>query len=330
MSQDADQTPTLAVSELLTYVFQHLPCSPADNIKSVIMQFFNVEEIVNAKKMLWKHYSVQLNKFTKRTDKGTKSAIAKDTDDILKAAQTIEANFSDHEDLPVTFVARDLNRIPMVKPEEIETFSILERLNRLETEMAEVHKQIRPSYAKIAQTNPTRTIGNTGYDSNVRVPVSDQQIDPPKLMVNLPPLHSKPDITDEPDEQPWQDIRKRPNRNRPKRGKPPAIYGTRQGTSLRAGPRRHSLFVFRVHADIDETSITNFLTNENVTVANVERLSREDSWTNSFRITVESDDISGLLSPEFWPDGIGCRRYYSRKIPESQPPWQASAQQQMA
>ena len=93
-----------------------------------------------------------------------------------------------------------------------------------------------------------------------------------------------------------------------------AIYGTRKDGALRAGPRRHELFVFRVHNDFNDSDVKQFFTDENVTVHELECLSREGSWNKSYRVAVETTDLTPLLQPEFWPDGIGCRRYFKKRV----------------
>ncbi len=97
------------------------------------------------------------------------------------------------------------------------------------------------------------------------------------------------------------------------RPRPKAVYGIRQSTLLRAGPRRHEIFIFNVDQDVKEDSIREFLTGEGVKVHDLECKSREGAWTKSYRVTVELNDINTLYQPDFWPDGIGCKRYWPRR-----------------
>lgn len=98
------------------------------------------------------------------------------------------------------------------------------------------------------------------------------------------------------------------------RPRPKAIYGTKTGTTLRSGPRRQEIFVFRVHREITDDELKTFIANENMAVKELECVSRDDSWTKSYRIVIECNDLGALLNPEFWPDGIGCRRYWRKRI----------------
>ena len=86
-----------------------------------------------------------------------------------------------------------------------------------------------------------------------------------------------------------------------------------QSTLIRAGSRRYEVFVFRVHNDIEDDQIKQFLTNEDAKVRELEPVSQMDAWTKSYRVAVETNDLDVMCHPEFWPDGIGCRRYWSKK-----------------
>ena len=59
------------------------------------------------------------------------------------------------------------------------------------------------------------------------------------------------------------------------------------------------------------------LLQDHMTVKELECVSRDDSWTKSYRIIVECNDLAALLNPEFWPDGIGCRIYWREKIQQT-------------
>jgi hypothetical protein len=43
----------------------------------------------------------------------------------------------------------------------------------------------------------------------------------------------------------------------------------------------------------------------------------DGSWTKSYRVTVECNNINDILNPEFWPDGIGCRRFWRKKVTDN-------------
>ena len=46
-------------------------------------------------------------------------------------------------------------------------------------------------------------------------------------------------------------------------------------------------------------------------------MSKEEAWTQSFRVLVTAPNPRCKLDNDFWPDAIGCRQYY-RKIPNTE------------
>ena len=99
------------------------------------------------------------------------------------------------------------------------------------------------------------------------------------------------------------------------RPKPKAVYGTRQSTILRSAPRRHELFVFRVDKEIADDSLKDYLTEEGKVnkIHELKCVSLDNSWTKSYRVLIECKDVNDILSPDFWPDGIGCRRFWRKR-----------------
>ena len=61
---------------------------------------------------------------------------------------------------------------------------------------------------------------------------------------------------------------------------------------------------------ITDEEIREFLVEEKVKIIELKCVSNEDAWTKSFHITVECNNLDSVLQPDFWPDGIGCRRYW--------------------
>ena len=71
------------------------------------------------------------------------------------------------------------------------------------------------------------------------------------------------------------------------------------------------------NCDISVTNetLTQYIKDEiDVKILNITNLdTRHDSYT-SFKVTIDINDRSKLLSPEVWPFGIICRKYYNPKI----------------
>ena len=94
---------------------------------------------------------------------------------------------------------------------------------------------------------------------------------------------------------------------------PPVVYGTNSNATLKAGPRRHEICIFRVDSEIYEDQIKDFVKGNNRSVVNIEYKSLTDSWTKCYRLIMQCPDIEPLLDPSFWGNGIGVRRYFNKR-----------------
>ena len=101
-----------------------------------------------------------------------------------------------------------------------------------------------------------------------------------------------------------------------KRTKTMVFYGTKISNTIKSAPRRLDLFVFNVDSSIDEERLREFISSEHVNVLEIERMSKEEPWTESFRVLVTAPNPRCTLDNDFWPRGIGCRHYY-RKRPDT-------------
>ena len=78
------------------------------------------------------------------------------------------------------------------------------------------------------------------------------------------------------------------------------VYGTNSNATLKAGPRRHEIFILRVDSETSEDQINDFVKGDNRSVVNIECKSLTDSCL----------DIEPLLDHSFWGNSIGVRRYF--------------------
>ena len=110
-------------------------------------------------------------------------------------------------------------------------------------------------------------------------------------------------------DKPWKDIHGHKRRSN-------AIYGKRTGTSLTAGPRQHELFIFRVAVQYTENDVSDYIKNTDSTirVISTERLTKgDDRAAHSYKTIVQCDNVAAILSPDFWPEKIGCRIFIGKK-----------------
>ncbi len=77
--------------------------------------------------------------------------------------------------------------------------------------------------------------------------------------------------------------------------------------------RETNVFVFRVDKDTESNQVTDHMAKHGVNALNSEETSKEWSYHKSFRIGIKRSDFKRVMSPGFWPEGVGCRFFYPPK-----------------
>ena len=84
--------------------------------------------MTEAKRTLWKHFKDNIQfSFQERKSTEKRSAVEANLDDVLRALGDLDA-----ASIPVTFVAKELNRIPRSDTEEQNVSFLLEHVNNIE------------------------------------------------------------------------------------------------------------------------------------------------------------------------------------------------------
>jgi hypothetical protein len=92
-----------------------------------------------------------------------------------------------------------------------------------------------------------------------------------------------------------------------------AIIGKKTDCLIKSGLKHTDMFIFRVHYDVDDDQLKQYLIDENVSVIKFSKVSHDDSLMKSYRVTIKYDDLGKVMNANFWPDGIGCRRFYGKR-----------------
>ena len=106
----------------------------------------------------------------------------------------------------------------------------------------------------------------------------------------------------------WQTVRQKKVRD--------AKYGRRKDGEhpFKAIPRRHDFVVFNVPQDCGVDTIKSYISDNGVHVLDIRRISKEE-WNNrSFCVTVLHVKEPIVSDPEFWPEDIGYRRFFKKRI----------------
>lgn len=318
----------LVCDELLCFIFNSAENSPSDDIRSTVLSFYCDDAVSDAKRLLWEHYEFLLPAWEGRRSTNKKSLREKEIDDILKAIKLIDSKIPTNA-LPVTFVAVRLSNIPLMnkpcdKPADASTPDLNARMMKLEQQMdilvtnsaplpgVNRTKIVPPSRPKLYATAASVNIPNVPCEQSQPVTTSKGTAATryEKLVVKLPPVSTRPTESKLSDDNTAGFAFQRKKARR----RPQAVYGTRSPTAtLKSGPVRQELFLFRVHHDITTEDITSFLNDQSIKLTDIEKLSKSGSWTDYYRVVIEARDLGTIMTPDFWPDGIGCRRFWRKR-----------------
>ena len=122
-----DNETMIILSEVLCYIHTYLSKSTVSNIKRVVSNFYTADIILEAKRTLWNKITF-IGTYQDRKSTNRRSATEANLDDIISALVKIDESGSDQ----IIFAAQDISNIPQHFPEDLNTFSILERLSCLE------------------------------------------------------------------------------------------------------------------------------------------------------------------------------------------------------
>ncbi len=92
------------------------------------------------------------------------------------------------------------------------------------------------------------------------------------------------------------------------------VMGNKTDDRLQSGSGRVTIIVQYVRKQYENDDIKKYLNDENVNVDNIETVSHPESLTKSFKVDIKYHDKSKVVSEDFWPQGIGCRLWRSKRF----------------
>ena len=132
------------INELLAYLSFYLHSSNVENIKRISLIFYDQDEIINSKKILWTLCSNHLDNFIDRKNTDKRSSAEANIQDIMDGLLKLDAI----NKLP-NFVAKQLNKIPDRQPEELNIFAMINRVAKLEKKMCEYEEIVNSHECRI-------------------------------------------------------------------------------------------------------------------------------------------------------------------------------------
>ena len=88
------------------------------------------------------------------------------------------------------------------------------------------------------------------------------------------------------------------------------VTGSRQNATIKSGPCRLDLFVFRVSREVDEDDLTEDIKAQGAQIVEIKRMSADSRASSSYRVILECNDPRKVMTSDFWPSGVCVRRFY--------------------
>ena len=73
------------------------------------------------------------------------------------------------------------------------------------------------------------------------------------------------------------------------------------------------LFIVRVDKEHTADDIKEFIQEQEVTAIDISCVSHADSYTNSYDVVAQANNVDNISMPDSWPEGICCRRVYRKR-----------------
>ena len=143
-SNSSDSEPVLIVNTLLTYAEYCMSCASPDNMRQVLCSHFTIDEITDAKEILWD--SFDLGELPKRANSANRSACEAHISDIMNALYSMDSSAVKH-----TFYIdpKGIARLPRFNPENLNVVALDQRVAEL-NEMCSVMQAQINSYRSLS------------------------------------------------------------------------------------------------------------------------------------------------------------------------------------
>ena len=319
-------TDKLHVDELLTYACYYINNSAIENIKKIILNFHNNEEILNSKKLLWNVSGEYLTPYKDRKSTENRSSMEANISDIFEAIIQLDAT----NKLP-KFVAINLGKVPDKQPEHLNLISMINRISNIERTLVD-HADTLSQHEIDLHQFKSLDIENRFKDiENIKDQVKETYL---KNELSKEPSTTKTDDLSSDSE--WETEYEVPSPKRSKTGigkkninLNKEKYIVRNGYTLAeskskkkkrlqaankdkliqgAPPTIKHIYIGRL-SEGNEATIKKYLQLSNVPVENVQQLSRQGSKFKSFKLSVDSNFVNQILEENFWPRGVYARRW---------------------
>ena len=65
--------------------------------------------------------------------------------------------------------------------------------------------------------------------------------------------------------------------------------------------------------NVTEDQVKDYINNKDVTVVSIKLMTAAEAPSNSYHVVIHCMDVRPIMRPEFWPTGVGCRRFRKKQ-----------------
>jgi len=320
----------VVISETLCFIANKFSIVTRLQLKSILVGFYSEDELSNAKDALFAN-AVKLNveglpRHVKRAKGDNRVKLI--ADDLLEMFTCLDEKGCLAR-LPI-YVARNLDRVPSVKLEDMELFCVSQKLESLVKRVSAV-ESVSSKLDHVMMQLDTQQNGITDMIEKVSVasavnqrvlrqdpgPACTHEMENEAAQPSLPGESSTAAYeasSDVVSENPWQPVRRR---RQPRSAMlPTRLRGCKEatvpGSGVRAVPRESILaaFVSRLHRDTTEEELSTFLTAEGmhgIVCRKLEDKRGRVFRTAAFKVTCCRESESLFYDETHWPAGVELR-----------------------
>lgn len=89
------------------------------------------------------------------------------------------------------------------------------------------------------------------------------------------------------------------------------IFGTKSNCKFAGAPRLFDVYIGRCNMDTRSDNIIEHCEEAGIKPIKCDTLPTKSEYYCSFKLTVNASSRESLMTPDFWPDGIVARKFYS-------------------
>lgn len=298
---------------MLSYIAYGLQTSSVEYVKQVMIDFFTPEELVDAREVLWGKCDPDahvLPKLIRRHSVSSPKGSALTATDLVDGIRALD----EAGKMPQFVVDyTKLHRVPLGKPCETSSISIVERLNKLEARVAYSENLIAKKCNEciLHQESDTEVTSKKVEPASNRI--SLQQVK--KTLAEV----AAGDIVPRPEDE-FIIVQSKQSKKAAKNAKKKeqAAATRRQGTAsastdLDSGPVRFRMQITNVKPHITAEKIQEYIKSKDASLSDVvvEDRSSEGWDTKRFVLTFDKEAQETVMNPEFWPNGIYFNRWFN-------------------